>query len=299
MGEAVSFGAGAALVHDADAWVYIPNAPRGSLGAAVTWAIAQGANQVQFLVDGAATNEAFSAQGFSEPAPQVWSVTGRSISMASAQTPVVEPAPACPEQMAVLREAGLDVVIDHGVWIGELNGLELARVGHRDGVCSIDIGVGAYDQFASSALAGDRDPAEALATVVDMVSPHRVPGAAPHPMGRLVRSRWLRAQAVRAPDQFGLDRLDPIPLLEPRPGLMESQPAAALGHRGDETVLAVFSVGLDLGVAETAAGLVAMHQPASAIIAMPQRDQHPRIIDAAGLLACPTKVVPMNGEWSD
>ncbi len=294
-------GAGAAVLHGAEAWAYHPDAPSGSLGAVVTWAMSREATGVNLLVDGSANREAFVVQGFAEPRPVVWSIDGRSIAVAVAEEPVIDPAPACPEQMAVLAEAGLDVVADHGVWIGELNGLELARVGHRDGECSIDIGVGAYDQFASSALAGDgdRDPGEALAGVVEMVQPHRVPGAAPHPMGRLVRSRWLRAHAVRNPQSIGLTALDPTPLLDPRPGLMEAQPAAGLGRRDDETVLVVFTVGLDLGVTETAAGLIALHRPDAALIVLPERDRHPRIVEAATSLACPTEVIAVSGEWSD
>ena len=292
-------GAGAVVLHDGAAWAYHPDAPSGSIGAVVTWALTQSASAVNLLVDGAAGREAFVVGGFAEPRPVVWSIDGRSISPAQAVAPTIEPAPACAEQMAVLAEAGLDVVADHGVWIGEHNGLEVARVGLRDDACGIDIGVGAYDQFASTALAGDRDPAEALHGVVEMVRPHRVVGSAPHPMGRLVRSRWLRASAVRTPDTLGLDSLDPTPLLDPRPGLMESQPAAGLGRRGTETVLVVFTVGLDLGVTETAAGLIALHEPDAALIVLPARDRHPRIVEAAQALGCPTEVVALEGEWSD
>ena len=295
----MAIGAGAAVVHDGEAWAYHPEAPTGTLGAVVAWSLARGAAAVNLLLDGTGAREAFLVAGFADPSPRIWSVDDRSIRPATAAEPHIEPAPACPAEMAILREAGLEVVADHGVWIGELNGLEVARVGHRDGECSIDIGVGAYDQFASSALAGDRDRAEALGEVVDMVRPHRLASSAPHPMGRLVRSRWLRAQVVRQPDLLGLDALDPIPLLEARPGLMETQPAAALGRRGDEQVVVVFTVGLDLGITETAAGLIALHAPDAAVIALPERDRHPRIVEASAALACPTEVVSLVGEWSD
>ncbi len=192
------------------------------------------------------------------------------------------------------------MVADHGIWLGELNGLEVARVGKRDGQCSIDIGVGAYDQFASAALTPEgRDAAEALAEVVSMVRPHRSADSAPHAIGRLVRSRWLRAQLVRDPAPIGLNALNPIPLLFERPGLMESQPAAALGiDNGNASVLVACTVGLDLGIAETAAGLSALHQPDRIIVVVPPRDHHQRIVDAVEALAVPSTVVSVDGEWA-
>ena len=201
---------------------------------------------------------------------------------------------------AVLSGAGLDVVADHGVWLGELNGLEVARVGSRRGECSIDIGVGAYDQFAAAALTPeDKDPSDSLATVVSMVRPHRSADSAPHAIGRLVRSRWLRAQLVRSPDLIGLATLDPTPLLIERPGLMENQPAAAVGEtEAGDKVLVACTVGLDLGIAETAAGLIALHNPDRVIVVVPPRDNHPRIVDAVATLAVPSTVVALEGEWS-
>lgn len=257
------------------------------------------------IVDEGAGELAHAASMFADPAPSIWQATGRSMSKASAIAPVVPSPPECLSMTADLAAAGLDVVADHGVWLGELNGLEVARVGLRDGHCSMDIGVGAYDQFASAALNLDRDDVEALDTVVRMVRPHRIAGAAPHAIGRLVRSRWLRAQVVRDPGLIGLDQLNPIPLLRERPGLMETQPAAGLGRRGTSTVLVVFAVGLDMGIAETAAGLAATHagQPdgdniAEIIVVVPTRDRHPRIIESVETLRLPARVIAIEGEWA-
>ena len=222
------------------------------------------------------------------------------MAVVAARQPEIEPAPDCAELTAVLASAGLDVVADHGIWLGELNGLEVARVGRREGTCAIDIGVGAYDQFASAALTPEgRDPAEAIVSVISMVRPHRSAVSAPHAIGRLVRSRWLRAQLVRDPSTIGLESLNPVPLLFARPGLMETQPAAALGVDADgASVLVVCTVGLDLGVAETAAGLAALHQPDRIIVVVPPRDHHQRIVDAVDALAVRSTVVSVEGEWA-
>ena len=131
-----------------------------------------------------------------------------------------------------------------------------------------------------------------------MVRPHRIADAEPHALGRLVRARWLRAQLVREPSLLDLDTLEAVPLLFERPGLMEGQPAAALGSRSDgSSVLVTCTVGLDLGIAETTAGLAALHQPDEIIVVVPPRDHHQRIIDSVAALAVPSRVVTIPGEW--
>lgn len=267
------------------------------LGAAIVWSNANGCTTTNLIVDDGAGELAHAASAFADPAPQVWLASGRSITVAAPIVPQIPPPPKCVDFNAELAAAGLDVVADHGVWLGEINGLEVARVGMREGECSIDIGVGAYDQFASAALDADRDVSESLAKVVSMVAPHRVAGGPPHAIGRLVRSRWLRAQLVRNPGLIGLESVNPIPLIHQRPGLNEAQPAAALGVREDTSVLVACTVGLDLGIAETAAGLVAIHEPDELIVVVPQRDMHQRIIDAVDALALRSQVVAIEGEW--
>lgn len=284
--------------------MYFPRTSSGLLGTAVIWGLAHTCTRMNLIVDDEAGQLAHAAQMFRKPLPIVWVARGRSLERAVPVAPHIVPPPECVELTADLSSAGLDVVADHGVWLGEINGLEVARVGTRDGRCEIDIGVGAYDQFASAALNTDVDREEELAQVVAMVRPHRTAGAAPHPIGRLVRSRWLRAQLVREPGLVGLDAINPVPLLRERPGLMETQPAAALGRRGSSQVLVVCTVGVDLGVVETAAGLAALHGSGGSIVdevlvVCPSRDRHQRVVDSVAALARPSSVVAVEGEWSD
>ncbi|MDW3178092.1 MAG: hypothetical protein R8J94_11945 [Acidimicrobiia bacterium] len=285
--------------------MYFPTVTPGLLGTAVIWGKANECTRMNLIVDDEAGVLALAASAFREPAPIVWIATDRSISRASPVLPELVPPPECVRFTADLVEAGLDVVADHGVWLGEINGLEVARVGLRDGECSMDIGVGAYDQFASAALNMDRDHTAELARVVSMIRPHRIKGAEPHAIGRLVRSRWLRAQVMRDPDLIGMDSVNPIPLLRERPGLLENQPAAGLALRGSQQILVVFTVGVDLGVAETAAGLAGRHALSAGstgvdevIVVVPTRDLHQRIIDSVDALALPSTVVAIEGEWA-
>ena len=270
------------------------------LGTAVIWANANECASINLIVDDGAGELAFAASAFSEPIPVIWQTLDRTITPAEPLAPIIEPAPDCTELTAALATAGLDVVADHGVWLGEINGLEVARVGARDGECAMDIGVGAYDQFASAALTPEgRDISDSLATVISMVRPHRTAGSAPHAIGRLVRSRWLRSQPVRDPSVLGLESMNPVPLLFARPGLMETQPAAALGIKEDGSrVLVACTVGLDLAIAETAAGLSALHEPDEVVVVVPPRDMHQRIVDAVKALSIPSSVVAVEGEWA-
>jgi len=270
------------------------------LGTTHVWGLTKGAAKSNLILDDADTQLAFAATGFADPAPAIWRAVERTLHSVEAVAPEIASPPDCPASTAMLAERGLEVVADHGVWLGEINGLEVARVGKRDDECELDIGVGAYDQFASAALSVGRDDGATLDHVISMVRPHRVAGADPHPIGRLVRSRWLRSQVIAEPALVGLAALHPVPLLMARPGLVETQPAAGIGTTSDgATVLAVFSTGIDLGVAETAAGLTALHKPDKILAVMPERDHHPRIVESLAALAVPGELVPLVGEWSD
>ena len=298
--EPTSIGSGASVTVDDSCWAYFPEHARGVLGATLVWAQSQGASQTNLITDESDGLLAFTAGGFSDPEPIIWHAVERSIVAVGADVPEIPGPPDCPESTAILAGLDLEVVADHGVWLGDLNGLEVARVGLRGDECEVDIGVGAYDQFASAALSVDRDEESALANVVSMVRPHRLAGSDPHPIGRLVRSRWLRSQIIADPQLAGLKVLHPIPLLVPRPGLVESQPAAGLGEDSDgRKVLLIASTGIDLGVVETAAGLSAYTKPDRIVVVMPARDHHPRIVQSLTTLAVPAELVALEGEWSD
>jgi len=265
----------------------------------VTWAIGEELDTVNVVVDEGASELAYVSRGYEHPLISVWQSSARTVVQADPLDPVVEPPPDCADLTAELSLAALEVVADHGVWLGEINGLEVARVGVRHGECAIDIGVGAHDQFASAAINPDGDPAEALRRVAELVRPHRIAGAPAHSLGRLVRARWLRAQAIRDAAVIGLDRLAPVPMLNPRLGLKETQPAVGLGSANDLTVLVVFVVGIDLAVSEVAAGLLQYHRADEVLVVLPERDHHHRIVESVEALSVPARVLTLEGEWSD
>ena len=98
--------------------------------------------------------------------------------------------------------AGATPVVEHGVLIGEVGGLEVCRaVTDADtGAYRLEVGIGAHDREAFQLLHGDEPTATALTQFVASVAPHRAPGAVGHPLNRLARSRALRSRLEAEPD---------------------------------------------------------------------------------------------------
>lgn len=304
--ELVTFAGGVALVGEHDLWV-LPG-ELGGLGAALAWVGSVGPDREFDVVADQAGLIARRVRGL-DPAVRVWQITGRSLVAAEPKpaTPVPDP-PDAPELVAALRAADLEVVTEYGVITGEVNGLEIARIVPGDPRPHLVIGVGVFDQGAFSALHPDRsldgidDPERLVADLVAVrgrVASHRGPGADPHLANRLVRPRWLRASALVSPHLVGLSSLEARPLPDPRGGLNEHAPAAALGRDASgAAVLAVFSVGVDLEMVPIASDLLATHDAERVLLVLPRRDMHPAIGRAATRLAAPTTLVVLEGEWS-
>lgn len=279
------------------------------LGAALAWALRRGAGQLDLLVGPSAEVAgddlgavARRAAAFAVP-PAVWRVDGTSIEPVepAAPAPVRVPSPLTAEPASILERAGVDVVVEEGEVIGELRGLEVARVviDADAAAAHLEVGVGRFDREAFALIHGELPAPEALARVVADVGAHRRAGVEPHPINRLSRERWLRHQLVAAPDLVGAARLAPVEPARRRGGLRDAAVAVALGERPDGTPLVVAtSVGIDLEAVPDAADARLRHAPdAELLIVVPPGDDHPITHELAGLLAAPARVVTVAGEW--
>jgi hypothetical protein len=198
----------------------------------------------------------------------------------------------------MLHAAGLEVIVEHGVVLGEVRGLEVARVRPGPDGHVLDVGVGRFDQAANALLYGDLPTDLALARVAREVQSHRHAGAVPHPVNRLARERWLRAQVVDAPQLVGATRLEPVPPPLPRPNLKVPCPAPAVGvDDADRRVLVVCSVGTDLDLVPVAADLIARELPERVVLVTPARDQLPVLRAMASRLPVTTELVAVEGDW--
>ncbi|MEL7208457.1 MAG: hypothetical protein AAGK32_09555 [Actinomycetota bacterium] len=299
----VTRAGGAGVVVDDEGW-YLPLEDSArTLGPALTWADAEGCRHAHLLSDDAG-NAAALARRAAEFAstPTVWTVDERTLVPAvPAPSPTdTVPAPSTAEFVLMLESAGVDVVVEHGVVTGEVDGLEIARVLVDDqGAATIEVGVGRHDREAFAMIHGERPVPEALAEVAATVARHRSRGAEGHPLNRLAPSRRLRTRVLADPALAGATVLVPVPPALPRDDLREDVPAAALGETDDgEPVVVVCSVGIDLDLVPEAADVRATRSPAARLrLLVPARDAHERTRRLAAALGDPAEVLTVHDDW--
>ena len=291
-------GQGTSLAVGCTAWVYVAD-PVRALGRALAIAESHGCSALHLLVDDGGGSAARCAS-LLRPAPSVWQITGRSLTPVAPMPRTGASAPTDADALvAILRNAGLEVVVEHGVISGEIRGLSVATVvAGADGRSRMAVGVGRIDQEATDLLHGDLPLNETLANAIDEVRVHRHRYARPHPVNRLARERWLRSQLIARPSVVGLIDLASAEPIDPRANLRDPVPAAAVGHDIDAaTVLVVCSVGIDLELIPITADLIDRERPDRVVLALPARDHAPIQRKLAARLAVPVEFVVVEGEW--
>ncbi len=294
---------GAAVHYEDSIWLLLDSDPIRSVGPAMVWAEGKGANALHLMVDDpvACAVVARRATLFAD-APQVWRVTGRSLSASPVAEPhlPIEPSAVAREAAALLRSAGVDVVIEHGEIRGEIRGLEIARVVLQDnGDARIDVGVGRHDREAFTMVHGTLPTAEALASVVASVDAVRRPEAQPHPLRQLAAEGWLRWRLLNEPGLVGLTELRAAEATVARESVKDTGATIAFGcdQAGDDVVVAC-SIGIDLDLVPAAAdGRLSLAADARLVIVLPERDLHPATRRLAGLLEHPAEFVTISGDW--
>ena len=289
-----TFPGGAALVDDGEAWVLLDAKPARGLGPALAWCRAARADRLHVVTESHAGSLARRASQFADP-PTVWKVDGRSLVRAEPEP--LAPAPPIAHDVAawadLFRAAGCEPLAEHGRLIGEVDGLEVARVSPGPDGPRLEIGVGRFDREAHALVSSGRPTQETLAEVVALVRRQRRAEGVAHPLRRLARERWLRARLVERPDLVGAELLAPVPSLVEQPDLDTAWPAVAAGldDRGEPLVVAC-SVGIDLDLVPFAADArLADGRGAQLVLVLPPRDAHPVTHDLAALLAAPARLV--------
>ncbi len=302
-GESLAFGP--VLRDGADAWAMIDD-PAGLVGA-VVWALRGRVARLELVVEPDEATDpveiARRAQVLGEPEIRVSEATeGGPIPVAPpAPVATVAPPVAPPEAeslLAVLREHGVDPVVEDDAIIGEIAGLEVARIDLGGFEPVLSVGVGQFDRDLNDMLvdAQRTEPTVQLATAARAVRGHRRPGAAPHPLNRLRRERWLRSVILADPGTVGCDRLVAVPPL-PVDGLRAPSPAPAL-ETGDTSTLVVCSAGVDPSLALTAATLRQRYAPdARLVLVIPVADDYPVTRELAAALRGSVEVQPIAAPW--
>jgi hypothetical protein len=310
-GTAGDFPHGATLRRDGTAWILVEKVDR-SLGACLWWGEAQGAEDLHVLAEPAEVAATLARRAsYFHPAPTVWSVQGRDLHPAPATALPPEPAlpPGHAELAPLILEAGAEPVVEHGRLVGEVRGLEVARVEDHEGEVRLSIGVGKHDRQARTMMSGAlMDPAEATAVlrqVVDDVGRRRAPGAPVHPAFSLAPERWLRSVVVSSPERVGARELAVSSPADPRPNLLGRSPAPAAGIDGDgRPVVVVCSTGLDpelVPVAAEARVLAVRERPeldgARLVLVLPHGDDHRITHRLAERLTDPAQVRTVPASW--
>ena len=272
--------------------------PPRSLGPALAWARRAGFPQLALVVEEAGGALARRAALFTDPVPEVWVVAGRRLERAEPE-PLPPPAPLDPQLelwAPVLRDAGCDVVAEFGRLVGEVLGLEVARVVMEDGAPRLEVGVGRFDRETHAELAGAGDPTpETLRRVATQVREQRRPGAPGSPLLRLAPERRLRSFVLADPSLVGAQRLLPVPPVTDAP-LRTPAPAPAVGTTPDGApVVVVTSTGIDLDLVPTAADVRLREAPdARLVLVVPSRDASPVTRELAGALRQPAEVAEVD-----
>jgi len=295
-------GGGASLQDGSRGWVLAEDDPHRALGPAMAWARANDVDDLAVLVEDGAGHLARRADAFTRPSA-VWAVEGRAVARAAAKphAPLVAPPGNAGAAVDLLQRAEVDVVVEHGEVLGEILGLEIARVVDDDEHGPrLEVGVGKHDREAFALLHGALPPEDAVAKVVDAVREQRRAAAAPHPLNRLAGERWLRSVVVAAPDLVGADALLPTPPVHPRTSVKDLAPAPAVGTDAEgRPVVVVASVGIDLDLVPAAADVRLRDSDPDArlVLVVPERDAHPVTQALAESLVHPAEVVGVPGDW--
>lgn len=294
------FLGGAAMAADGEAWVLAEDRPERSVGPAVAWAAKRGAATVHLLASRETGALARRATFFARPV-LVWRVEGRSLEP-------VEPEPVAPEPpldpraepfRAVLVAAGAEPVVEHGRLLGEVRGLEVARVVEDEDGVHLEIGVGKHDRQVQRLVHGDQPGVDDLFEVVHTVLEHRRPGGHGHDAYHLASERWLRSVVVAHPELVGAASLEPVSSPVRRDDLRQRAPAPAAGvDREGRALVVVCSVGADLDlVAAAADARLADGRSPRLLLCVPEADDYRVTRELAAALIEPAEVVTVGDDW--
>lgn len=260
---------------DGQAWVLLDGPPGRGLGGAIAYATSRLATELHVLAETGTGILARRAEGLAMTTA-VWHVADRQLIPAVAE-PLAPPPAAAPAHLALfdtIRAGGAVPVVEHGVVVGEVDGLEVCRVvdDPATGAVRLEVGVGSHDREIFQMLHGDRPTVDALTDVVQAVAAHRRPGAPAHPLNLLAGERALRQRITADPGLVGATSAAPANPPVQRTNIKDATPCVAVAQIDGHDVAVVCSIGIDLDVvpfaddARRALGLI------DALVAVPQRD---------------------------
>jgi hypothetical protein len=297
-GTAEPFALGAALVTATDVWVLVDGDASRALGAVLAWT-AKHERPVHLLAEQNTGLLARRAQLFDVPLT-VWKVDERTISLAEAEPYAarIEPKPEHLTFIDLIESSGADPVIEHGVVVGEVRGLEMCRVvdDATTGVSRLEVGMGVNDREAFAMVHGQLPTEQALRNVIASVAVHREPGANNHPFNQFGAERLHRWRALQDPRSIGFTKLEPVDPPTPRTNLKDAVPCAAFGTTGSGKLsAAIFVHGVDLDVVPFAVDVASRLAVDEVSLVIRRRDITPSIQRLANLASIQVRITTVSG----
>lgn len=299
------FPSGAVLRDDERVWVLVEDDAVHRLGAVLAVALRSDASEAHVVLDDAPTAAILARRaGLFRLPVSVWTTDGPSLVPTPAAPPAPEtvPPPGAELYRPILQGAGLDPLVEGGALLGELLGLEVARVVvDDDGIARLEAGVGRFDREAGAMMRAGMPEADSVQAVIDQVRPLRRADAERHPMNQLVRERWLRSVLVADPSLVGAAELRPVGSAVPRRNLTEDGVASAVGVDLDGAPIVVScSVGVHLDAVPSAADDRRSHAPdARLLVVVPALDAAPITRELVQQLAGHAELVTVDDRWAD
>lgn len=285
------FAPGAAFVTPDAVWVFVENDPARSLGGVLAWAH-QFSLPLHVLVEKDSSVVARQAQYFSLPI-SVWHVDERQLlpAIPEPQLPHVATQPDHLAFAPLITSAGADVVVEHGVVVGEVRGLEMCKVvtDAYTGEARLEVGMGAHDREAFAMVHGDLPTEKALRQVIDAVLPHRTAGADPHPLNSFGVERLHRWNAMQNPESLGFGSITPSEPPVQRANVKDAVPCFAIGEANGDTTLLAFVHGVDLNVVPMALDAASRSELTNVCIVARKKDIVPAIERVAEKSSVPVR----------
>ncbi len=275
LGTPEVFSLGAAFLTDEAVWILIDGDASRALGPTLAWATRHN-KDIHVLVEKDSGILARRAEFFSSSIT-VWHIDEKSLlpAVAEPHLPIVEAEPEHLALLPLIASSGADAVVEHGVVVGEVRGLEMCRVVNDSvtGEARLEVGMGVNDREAFAMVHGELPTEQALRNVIEAVQVHREPGAMVHPFNQFGAERLHRWRALQDPDSVGFVELQPADPPIKRTNLKDPVPCVAVGTlKTGQRAVAAFVNGIDLDVVPFALDAADMHGVENVVIAIRQRD---------------------------
>ena len=250
-GRVEVFAPGAAFITNDAVWLLIDGNAARALGGVLAWGT-KFELPIHLVVENDSGLLARRAALFDVDIT-VWHADERVLLPALAE-PHLPTTQAKPEHLAfteLIQSSGADALVEHGIVVGEVRGLEMCRVVDDvvSGVARLEVGMGVNDREAFAMVHGELPTEQALRNVIDAVAIHREPGANVHPFNQFGAERMHRWRALQDPTSIGFSRLDPVDPPVKRTNLKDAVPCAAIGSTDSGNLsAAIFVHGVDLDV---------------------------------------------------